>query len=104
MAVWRLLRLFEKFGLKTTFFATARTLAENPEAAKEIVSRGHEICGHGYRWIEHYTLTKEQERDAIQNSVRIIAALTGKRPLGWSMQRTKREHHWSLDGRRRFSL
>ena len=83
VGVWRLLRLFEKFGLKTTFFATAHTLEENPEAAKVIVSRGHEICGHGHRWIEHYTLTKEQERDAIQNSIRIITELTGKRPLGW---------------------
>jgi len=83
VAIWRLLRLFEKFGLKTTFFATTSTLLENPEAAKEIISRGHEICGHGYRWIEHYTLTKEQEREAIQNSIKTISELTGKRPLGW---------------------
>jgi peptidoglycan/xylan/chitin deacetylase (PgdA/CDA1 family) len=83
VAIWRLLRLFEKHGVRTTFFATARTLQANPEAAKEIVRRGHEICGHGYRWIEHYTLTKQQEREAIRRSIKTITKLTGKRPVGW---------------------
>lgn len=83
VAIWRMLKLFEKFGIKTTFFAAARTLQANPEAAKEIVNRGHEICGHGYRWIEHYTLTKEQEREAIGNAIKAVSELTGQRPLGW---------------------
>ena len=83
VAIWRLLKLFDKYGVKTTFFATASTLQANTEATKEIVKRGHEICGHGYRWIEHYTLTRQEEREAIRSSVKIITKLTGKRPVGW---------------------
>jgi peptidoglycan/xylan/chitin deacetylase (PgdA/CDA1 family) len=83
VAIWRILRVFDKYAAKTTFFATAKTLETNPDAAKEIVKRGHEICSHGYRWIEHFTLTREEEREVIRKAVASIEELTGQRPLGW---------------------
>jgi peptidoglycan/xylan/chitin deacetylase (PgdA/CDA1 family) len=83
VAIWRLLRVFDKHGIKTTFFATAKTLETNPVAAKEIVRRGHEICSHGYRWIEHFTLGQEEERDVIRRAVAAIEKTTGQRPVGW---------------------
>jgi len=46
VGIWRLLDLFDKYRTKVTFFATAKTLEANPEAAKEIVKRGHEVCSH----------------------------------------------------------
>ncbi len=82
-AIWRILRLFEKHNVKTTFFATAKTLETNPDAAKEIVRMGHEICSHGYRWIEHFTLNVDEEREVIRKAVELIEKLTGQRPLGW---------------------
>ena len=45
------------------------------------LKRGHDICGHGYRWVEHYTLNKEEERDAKQSAVKSIQEITGGRPL-----------------------
>jgi len=83
VAIWRMLDLFQKHKVKTTFFATAKTLETNPEAAKEIVSRGHEVCSHGLRWVEHFTYTREEEREAIRKAVSIIQAVTGGRPVGW---------------------
>jgi peptidoglycan/xylan/chitin deacetylase (PgdA/CDA1 family) len=83
VAIWRILRVFNKYAAKTTFFATAKTLETNPDAAKEIVKRGHEICSHGYRWIEHFTLTRDEEREVIRKAVASIEKLTGQRPLGW---------------------
>jgi len=83
VAIWRILRTFRKHHLKATFFATAKTLETNPDAAREIVENGHEICSHGYRWIEHFTLTREQEREAIRNAVDSIQKTTGQRPVGW---------------------
>ena len=70
VAIWRLLRVFDKYHTKITFFATAKTLETNPEAAKKIVKTGHEICSHGYRWTEHFTLTREEEREDIRKAVR----------------------------------
>jgi peptidoglycan/xylan/chitin deacetylase (PgdA/CDA1 family) len=83
VAIWRLLRIFDKYDIKTTFFAAARTLETNPEAAKEIVKRGHEICSHGYRWIEHFTLSPEEEREVIRKAIAVIEKTTGQRPVGW---------------------
>jgi peptidoglycan/xylan/chitin deacetylase (PgdA/CDA1 family) len=83
VAIWRLLRLFDKYRIKTTFFATARTVETNPEAAREIVRRGHEICSHGYRWIEHFTLSLEEEREVIRKAIAVIKEQTGQRPVGW---------------------
>ena len=71
-AIWRILRVFEKHNVKTTFFAAAKTLETNPGAAKEIVRMGHEICSHGYRWIEHFTLNVEEEREVIRRAVESI--------------------------------
>lgn len=82
-AIWRLLDLFDNYRVKVTFFATAKTLEANKEAAREIVKRGHEICGHGLRWVEHYTLTKDEERKAIGDAVKSITETTGNRPVGW---------------------
>jgi peptidoglycan/xylan/chitin deacetylase (PgdA/CDA1 family) len=73
----------EKYAVKTTFFATAKTLETNPEAAREIIGRGHEVCSHGYRWIEHFTLTRDEEREVIRKAIASIEKSTGHRPVGW---------------------
>lgn len=83
VAIWRILDLFRKHRVKTTFFATAKTLETNPEAAKEIVGRGHEVCSHGYRWVEHFTYNRDEEREAIRRAVEVIQSITGVRPVGW---------------------
>jgi peptidoglycan/xylan/chitin deacetylase (PgdA/CDA1 family) len=83
VAIWRILNLFDRFGVKVTFFATGSTLRVNPEAAKEIVQRGHEICGHGYRWLEHYTLTPKQELESMRSTIKTCQEITGTRPIGW---------------------
>jgi peptidoglycan/xylan/chitin deacetylase (PgdA/CDA1 family) len=83
VAIWRILRMFQKFNVKTTFFATAKTVETNPDAAKMIVKRGHEICSHGYRWIEHFTLSRDEEREVIRKAVDSIQNVTGQRPVGW---------------------
>jgi peptidoglycan/xylan/chitin deacetylase (PgdA/CDA1 family) len=83
VAIWRMLNLFDKHRVKATFFATAKTLETNPEAAKEIVRRGHEVCSHGYRWVEHFTLGRDEEREAIRKAIKVIESITGGRPVGW---------------------
>jgi peptidoglycan/xylan/chitin deacetylase (PgdA/CDA1 family) len=82
-AIWRILELLRRHRVKATFFATAMTLQCNPEAAREIVRQGHEICSHGFRWVEHFSLTEEEERQHIQRAVAIIEKATGERPVGW---------------------
>lgn len=81
--VWRLMRLFEEFGVPVTVFAVATALERYPEIAKAFTEAGHEICSHGYKWINYQDVPEDVERDHIRRSVEIFERLTGERPLGW---------------------
>jgi peptidoglycan/xylan/chitin deacetylase (PgdA/CDA1 family) len=81
--VWRVLRLFEEYDVKTTFFACALALERNPEVGEAIREAGHEPLAHGWRWVEHWLLSREEEREHIRRAVESIARTCGARPLGW---------------------
>ena len=81
--VFRLLRLFDKLGIKVTAFAAAQALELNPEATAWLVSAGHEICAHGYRWSESWRMNRDDEARSIERAVASIAKTTGHRPVGW---------------------
>lgn len=80
---WRLLRMFQDRGLPMTIFGCALALERNPEAAKAIRDSGFDVCSHGWRWIKHYLLEEEEERQHIRKAVESIERTTGSRPLGW---------------------
>lgn len=81
--VWRLLRLFEEYGVQTTFFASAVALERNPEVGAVALENGHELCSHGWRWIEHWKLSRDEEREHIAAAVETFERLYGQRPVGW---------------------
>jgi allantoinase len=81
--VWRLLRLFEQYEVKATFFACAMALEQNPPLGREITAQGHDVCGHGLRWVEQWHLDRESEKESIHRAVISIEKTTGRRPLGW---------------------
>jgi peptidoglycan/xylan/chitin deacetylase (PgdA/CDA1 family) len=81
--VWRLLRVFAEAGVKATFFAAAVALEKNPEVARRLVEEGHEPCSHGYRWAEHFAMTREEEQESIRLAVESFTRTCGQRPLGW---------------------
>ncbi len=83
VGVWRLLGLFDQYQLKSTFYCCALALERNPEVARELVRRGHEICGHGYRWEEYHAMTEAEERESIRQTVFSLERTTGVRPTGW---------------------
>jgi len=80
---WRLLRLFEQRALPLTAFAVGRALELNPDAGAALAALGHEVAGHGYRWIDYRDVDEEIERAHIERTCRIIERTTGERPLGW---------------------
>ena len=83
VGIWRMLRLFEKYKIRTTFFACGESLERNPEAAKAIVKGGHEICSHGYRWFDNFRMSEDEAREDIRKAIDAITKTTGKRPVGW---------------------
>jgi peptidoglycan/xylan/chitin deacetylase (PgdA/CDA1 family) len=80
---WRLMRLFDEYGIKTTYFAAAIALERNPEVGEWIKESGHEPCSHGWRWEEHWLLDRDTERQHIQWAIQSIEKTCGQRPLGW---------------------
>ena len=81
--LWRLLRLVERHGFPLTAFAVGRALELNPDAGAALAELGHEVAGHGYRWIDYHDVPEEVERDHIRRTVAAIEGATGRRPVGW---------------------
>lgn len=80
---WRLHRLFEKYKLPATVYGVAMALARNPEAVAAMGAANWEIASHGYRWIDHQFMPREEERRQIATAIKIHQEVTGERPLGW---------------------
>jgi allantoinase len=80
---WRLLRLFEERRQPLTAFAAGRALELNPEAGVALAELGHEVAGHGYRWIDYRYVDEQTERAHIQLTCRIIEQLVNEHPVGW---------------------
>ena len=60
---WRIMRAFQERGLPLTVFGCALALERNPAVAAAIKQSGFDVCSHGWRWVKHYELTEEQERE-----------------------------------------
>ena len=80
---WRLTRLFQERGMPMTVFGCALALERNPEAAAAIRAAGYDVCCHGWRWVKHWQLSEEEEREHIRRAVESLARTVGHRPEGW---------------------
>lgn len=81
--LWRILDLFDVRGLPLTAFAVGRALELNPEIGRALSMRGHEVAGHGYRWIDYRNIPEDEERRHIHLTIEAIERTCGKRPVGW---------------------
>lgn len=83
VGIWRILDVLEDFDFPYTVFACARALERNPEVAEAFAGGNCDIIGHGYRWISHSRLSKEEERDQIRAAKASILRTTGAAIDGW---------------------
>jgi peptidoglycan/xylan/chitin deacetylase (PgdA/CDA1 family) len=90
--VWRIQRLLDEYGLKTTFSGAAVAFARNPELGAYIQEAGHEPGCHGYRWEEAWTLSRQEERERIAAAVHVIREACGQRPVGWQARHSGSLH------------
>ncbi|WP_375453343.1 polysaccharide deacetylase [uncultured Methylobacterium sp.] len=83
VGVPRLLRLFERFGIKTTWFVPGHSLETFPAEMKAVAEAGHEIGMHGYSHENPLIMTPDQEEAVIDTSIALITALQGRPPVGY---------------------
>ncbi|AHD03379.1 polysaccharide deacetylase family protein [Leisingera methylohalidivorans] len=79
----RLLKLFEKYGIKTTWFIPGHSMETFPEEMASVAKAGHEIGIHGYSHENPIAMTREQEMAILDKSIELATALSGKRPTGY---------------------
>ena len=84
----RMLWADNQFDIPLTIFAVAMAAQRHPDAIKAMAAAGHEICSHGYRWIDYQYMSEAEEREHMLEAIRILEGITGERPLGWYTGRT----------------
>jgi putative urate catabolism protein len=80
---WRLWRLFTARGIPVTVFGVAHALMRNPEAVAAMREAAWEIASHGLKWIDMRDASRAEEAAAMDEAIRIHAAVTGSAPEGW---------------------
>jgi peptidoglycan/xylan/chitin deacetylase (PgdA/CDA1 family) len=79
----RLLDLFKKYDLKTTWFIPGHSIETFPEQTQMVVDAGHEIGVHGYSHENPIAMTEEQEETVLLKCIDLVEKVSGKRPTGY---------------------
>ncbi|MFC4769467.1 polysaccharide deacetylase family protein [Effusibacillus consociatus] len=79
----RLLKLFDKYNLKTTWFIPGHSIETFPEQIRMVVEGGHEIGIHGYSHENPIAMTPKQEEDVLLKCIDLVEKVSGKRPTGY---------------------
>lgn len=82
VGVRRLLKLFEKYQIKTTWFIPGHSLETFPEECAMIRDAGHEIGLHGYSHENPREMTIEQQEIVLDKTYKMITEFCGKPPRG----------------------
>ena len=83
VGVPRLLKLFERRNLRTTFFVPGHSLETFPDQTCMIVDGGHEVAAHGYSHENPISMTRDQESAILDRSIELIEKVAGNRPTGY---------------------
>ena len=79
----RLLALFERYNLKTSWFVPGHSIETFPEQIRAVADAGHEIGAHGYSHENPIAMTTQQEEDVLEKSIDLIEHVSGRRPTGY---------------------
>lgn len=78
----RLLKMFDKYKIKTTWFIPGHSLESFPEDMAAVRDAGHEIGLHGYSHENPTDMSIEQQRDVLDKTYRMLTEFAGKPPRG----------------------
>ena len=79
----RLIALFKKYGIKTTWFVPGHTIETFPKASEAVLEAGHEIAHHGWTHRPPTTLSREEEEEELVRGNESIRKLTGRKARGY---------------------
>ncbi len=79
----RLVELFDRFGIKTTWFVPGHSAETFPDQVQMVVDAGHELGVHGYSHENPIAMTPQQEEDVLDRCLELLEAISGRRPTGY---------------------
>jgi peptidoglycan/xylan/chitin deacetylase (PgdA/CDA1 family) len=95
----RLLKLFDKYDIKTTWFIPGHSLETFPEDMAAVRDAGHEIGLHGYSHENPTDMSIEQQRDVLDKTYRMLTEFAGKPPRGsvapWYVVNNSETRHYN---------
>jgi peptidoglycan/xylan/chitin deacetylase (PgdA/CDA1 family) len=102
--IWRLARLVDGLHVPATVSATAVALERNREVAGWMLEGGHDLLGHGWRWLPQWDLTRDEEATQLDRAITSYADLLGVRPdaYGWNSRSFPSVHTRELLAERGF--
>lgn len=80
---WRLYRLFTERQIPVTVYGVATALARSPEQLRAMQDADWEIASHGLKWIEYKDVGRAEEKEDMDEAIRLHTEVTGARPRGW---------------------
>lgn len=82
--VYRMLRLWDKHGIKVTSHVVGEAAIKYPQVAKAIAAGGHEIAAHGIAWDDQWNMSYSDELAFIKKGIDTVEAITGQRGVGYN--------------------
>jgi len=79
----RLVNLFKRLGIKTTWFIPGHSIETFPQQTAMVVEAGHEIGIHGYTHENPISMTREQEEAVLDKCIDLVTKVSGRRPTGY---------------------
>lgn len=83
IAVPRILRLYEKYDIRQTFFVPGWCAERYPDTVRAIVASGHEVGHHGYLHEHPNSLSAKDEEYWFMKGLDALERVTGVRPRGF---------------------
>lgn len=81
--LWRILDLLARYGIKGSFYVPGSVAEANPQLLETLIDRGHEVGLHGFHHELVTEVSDQQFTDALERSVALFKAQTGKMPRGF---------------------
>ena len=79
----RLLELFRRNDLRTTWFIPGHSIETFPDQTRMVVDGGHELGIHGYSHENPIAMTRAQEETVLLRIIDLAEKFGGKRPTGY---------------------
>jgi len=95
----RILALFERTGVRATFFTLGWIAERYPNVVKRIVAGGHELASHGYGHLRASDQTRAEFDNDVRSAKALLEDIGGQEVIGYRAPSFSigRDNLWALD-------